>query len=90
MFNKNFTDDWIRTADLCYRKGVLYNWATTTAHGLERHFKHFRLIFGLYLTFGMESKQKSKTFGCNSINKIWPNFRLLKTFATIPITNPKL
>ena len=42
MFNKFFADDWIQTADLCYRKRLLYqlshnylfgivmvNWSTT-------------------------------------------------------------
>ena len=33
MFNINFADDWIRTADLWYRKQPLYQLShTTTAH----------------------------------------------------------
>ena len=31
MFNINFTDDWIRTANLYYASDRSTNWATTTA-----------------------------------------------------------
>ena len=72
MFNKIFTDDWIRTADLCYRKGVLYNWATTTAHGLERHFKHFRLILGFIWLLEWKVNRKVKLLVATQLTKFDP------------------
>ena len=48
MFNMNFGNDWSQTADLWYRKQLLYNWATTTSQTIGMLYYQNYTFFHFY------------------------------------------